>query len=170
MKKCYLKRRSFKTDIFFPEDLAAMSDSLNQDQRMMYQQLVSLNNLDVTLYWTRSQLFFFVHSAGISLTATLIENTHVRISVCCLGVIVAVLWWLVSAKVRQFMRFWHKKLAELESAKSLQKIQVFSDREFLQIRERGIPDVYYLMNWLIAIFICVWIGLAFLPSLTEVLP
>ena len=73
-------------------------DSLNQDQRMMYQQLVSLNNLDVTLYWTRNQLFFFIQSAGISLVATQIQNTAIRISSCLLGIFVAIIWWLVSSR------------------------------------------------------------------------
>ena len=66
-------------------------DSMNQDQRMMYKQLVSLNNLDVTLYWTRNQLFFFIHSAGISLTATQIQNTSLRVSICFLGIFVLVM-------------------------------------------------------------------------------
>lgn len=142
-------------------------DSLNQDQRMIYQQLVLLNNLDVTLYWTRNQLFFFIQSAGISIVATQIHNVSIRIPICILGIFIAGLWWLVSTKVRQFINLWHRKLARLERESPEQKIQVFNDLEFRYIKARGIPDVYYLMNFLIVAFIFIWIGLALVPFFME---
>lgn len=136
---------------------------MNDDQRMMYSQLISMNNLDVSLYWTRTQLFFAIQSAGIYFVHTQITSTEPRIVACVLGIYIAGVWWLVLSKVEQFIGYWQRKLAELEREASAQVIQIFNDEEFRETQRRGGPDVYYLIRWLIGIFMVIWLLLALPP-------
>jgi hypothetical protein len=109
---------------------------------------------EITLRWTRTQLFFLIHSALFSLVLTQFKlgSIHCTLS-CILGLWLAVLWFLLTRRSQYLVEHWNRVLASLEDFRQ-DPVRVFVNEErraFLP----GVP-VHTILMLLVGTFILVW--------------
>lgn len=127
-------------------------DKLNSDQRIMYSSLVSIRNNEVNLRWTRIQIFFIIHSAGLSLVVTqTVPGTYTHIFSCILGVFLGILWRLVVRRIGHWVNYWDERLSRFEKN---QPIKIFSGVGFVRA-SRGITTHAILFR-VVEVFIIIW--------------
>ena len=95
---------------------------MTDDQRAKYAALVAIRNTEATLWWTRSQLFIFMHSAGLTLAVTQRQLGPKFLLVAgAVGLLLMVYWLLATRRANQWLAFWHAQLsaAEIKQRSSL---------------------------------------------------
>lgn len=93
---------------------------MSADQREIYRGLVLLRNNEVMLRWTRTQLFFLIHSVGFSLVFAQTKSGEVsRVVACIFGVALGVLWILITRRIGHWVDYWDSHLEVLEYRKPL---------------------------------------------------
>jgi len=132
---------------------------MNDEQRAMYTAAISLRNTEVTLRWTRTQLFFLIHSAGLSFVVTQFkEGSAVRFGSCLLGLVLVYLWWRLTMRIQHWVIYWNSKLAALERLEPIQEIRIFGGREY--IHATGGIGTHDIILGLISVFLVAWLSLA----------
>ena len=129
---------------------------MNDIQKMMYQSLVSIRNNEVNLRWTRSQLFFVINSAALSLVTTQMKVTEFIYLFACLGGLALSLLWLgLTLLIRRTTDYWDSMLRALESLDG-QPITIFSGTAWQGYRYKRL-DANQILIILTAIFITTWL-------------
>ena len=130
---------------------------MTDDQRAMYSGLIALRNTEVTLRWTRTQLFFLIHSAGLSFAITYLKlGSRAQIVACGLGAYLAILWVLTTRRSVHWLDFWDFRLRALEEA-SVQPVTIFGGREYFEAR-RG-TTTHEIIRQLGYVFFVIWIAM-----------
>jgi len=84
----------------------------------MYSAVVSVCNNEITLRWTRTQLFFIIYSAGLSLVVTQFEEgSAIYLSACVVGVFLGILWLLTTKRIGHWVAYWDLRLSAAEEKK-----------------------------------------------------
>lgn len=139
---------------------------MTDDQRAMYKAIVSVRNNEITLRWTRTQLFFLIHSAGLSLVVTQLEaGTATYLWACGIGMFLGVLWFLTTRRIGHWVVYWDLRLSALENYPP-QPIRVFSGREYVRA-QRGITT-HHILLLLSLLFVAIWLmlfGTVLVPTL-----
>ena len=78
---------------------------MNDIQKMMYDKLVTMLNNDVTLYWTRTQIFIFIEAIALPFVATQIKEKLSAVIGCVIGIAVALLWLFVLLRINKWLRY-----------------------------------------------------------------
>ena len=108
---------------------------MTDDERAMYSATVALRNNEVTLRWTRTQVFFLIHSAALSFVVSQLKRGELsHIGACVTGIFLAVLWFMLTKRVRHWIDYWDDRLNKLESKTSPpQKIRIFGGRSHTKV-------------------------------------
>lgn len=69
---------------------------MTEDERTKYAALIALRNTEATLRWTRSQLFIFINSAGLTLVVTQRHLGPLFLLVASLFGLVLMMCWMVA--------------------------------------------------------------------------
>src|SRR3989344_802987 len=129
---------------------------MNETQRMMYQSLVSIRNNEVSLRWTRNQLFFLMNSAAVGLVFPQLKpDTYFYGGVCAVGVIVSILWLRMIYIIRMYMEYWDDMLGALEELNG-NPVQIFKG-EIWRSKETTRFQTSTILFTLGAIFLTVWV-------------
>ena len=127
---------------------------MTDDQRAMYKAVVSVRNNEITLRWTRTQLFFLIHSAGLSLVVTQLKaESATYISACAVGVFLGLLWLLTTHRIGHWVMYWDLRLSALENYPP-QPVRVFSGREYAAA-QRGFTT-HHVLLLLSGLFSAIW--------------
>jgi len=127
---------------------------MTDDQRAMYAAVTTIRNNEVTLRWTRTQLFFLIHSASLSFAGTqLILGTRLFTAVCVVGFILSILWLLATKRIGHWVNYWNSRLVALENVDS-QPVRIFGGREY----ERAVRGftVHWVLLALVVLFMAIW--------------
>ena len=132
---------------------------MNEEQRMLYSSLVSIRNIDLTIRWSVNQLFFLIHSAGLSLAVTQLKSPSLLyFLVCPIGILASILWFVITLRMRKWLKYWNSKLAELEETDT-QMVRIFGP-ELTEI-QKGVTISHALLVFiaLLTIVWCIlWVG------------
>ena len=132
---------------------------MTEAQRTMYSAVATVRNVDVNLRWSISQLFFFIHSAGLSLVVTRLAPASLYYSLACAaGFGLGVVWFIGALRMQVLINYWNAKLGALEELDT-QPILVFAD-DFVRVRPRltthrillGLIG-FFSLGWLIVLLI-----------------
>ena len=129
---------------------------MTEDQRVMYASIVKLRNNEVTLRWTRNQIFFFVNIGAVSLVAVQLNiDTALYGLVCGGGLVLSILWLCLVFVIRRWVNFWDNRLAAFESV-DIQQVSVFRGEEWQKTKYSMITANVILIA-LSGAFILVWL-------------
>jgi hypothetical protein len=102
---------------------------MNDDQRIMYAQLVFIRNTDINLRWRITQLFLIFNAVALPLVLIQLQDTPLFYFLAsAAGFLFGVPWLLIVDRVSGWVDYWNSRLESLESTSS-QKVRVFS-RDF----------------------------------------
>lgn len=136
------------------------------DQRAIYTALVSTRNNEVTLRWTRTQLFFLIHSAALSLVNTSAQfkiGTPLHIFACAVGITLGLVWYFTTIRAREWLDYWDTRLAALERAQP-QSVMVFGGPEYAEVYSGF--RIHHILLTLVGIFVIIWVVLGSISALT----
>lgn len=138
---------------------------MTPEQLAKFAALITLRNTEATLRWTRSQLFIFIHSAGLTLAVTQRQLGPVFLFLAGgVGIALMVLWILITVRANQWLTFWHAQLSAAESAPPEQEIIIFGSDAYTRVA-RSHLTINRILVGLMIIFVLFWavvILLAFL--------
>ncbi|RJQ36343.1 hypothetical protein C4552_03590 [Candidatus Parcubacteria bacterium] len=128
---------------------------MTDDQRTMYAGLIALRTNETTLRWTRTQLFFLIHSAGLSFVVTYLKfGSGAQAIACALGAYFAVLWVLTNRRSIHWLDYWDFRLVALEQASS-QSVFIFGGREYINARQG--TTTHQIIKYLGYVFFAIWV-------------
>jgi len=130
----------------------------------MYTGMAMSRNTEVTLRWSRSQMFMIINSAMLSVLFTRDAGFGLFFSIGLFGMIIGVIWFLINMKSQQWVEYWQTRLAQMKHAEEPDTVNVFIGPEWDRIN-RG-PTFHRLLSFLPAGFILVWI-VVFCVSFTK---
>jgi len=128
---------------------------MNETQRLMYSSLISLRNTEVSLRWTRNQIFFLINSAAIFLVATQMGTQNEFYGLACFaGIVLSIMWLTIIFIIRTWVDYWDSILGALESLDG-QPIQLFKGPVWNMVRQRPVTAHRILVS-LAILFLSVW--------------
>lgn len=133
---------------------------MNEVQKTMYTGIISVRNNETNLRWTRSQLFFLINAAVISLMASAkleVENILFGL-ICLIGLWLSVLWlWIIIAS-HSWVSYWDGVLAKLEALDG-QPVTVFRGEEWEGKITQMKNNFVLILIVLTSTFVIVWAGM-----------
>lgn len=124
----------------------------------MYTAAVALHKNEVMLRWTRTQIFFLIHSASLSFVTTQLKQGEVvHMGACVIGIALAVLWLRLTVVIRKWITYWDSQLSALEGKiEGRRAIRIFKNRRFKKaMKERF--GAHRILLGLGLIFLLVWL-------------
>lgn len=97
---------------------------MTDNERAMYTGIAMSRNTEVTLRWSRSQMFIILHSAAFSLVAARPLPSHFNFVMGGVGVAMAILWFVTIWRTDQWVDYWQSRLSALERSEH-QPIQIY---------------------------------------------
>lgn len=134
---------------------------MTSDEQVKYAALISLRNTEVTLRWTRTQLFLLINSAGLPIVITQ-QLQHepgpwFRIVAGMAGLVLTYLWHVTIQRASVWTKFWEAQLIFLEERPQDTEVRVFGSKEFVSVRW-GRPVMDQVLKGLIAVFVVLWLS------------
>lgn len=102
---------------------------MTDDERTKYAGLISLRNTEVTLRWTRTQIFLFINSIGVPLVVTQ-QLQHepglwFRIAAGVTGLALTYIWHVTIQRASRWTRLWDAQLIFLEERPQDTPVRIF---------------------------------------------
>ena len=131
---------------------------MTEDQRVMYDNVGEVRNADAAMRWSVAQVFLVIHSGLFTVFMTrLAEDTMVRIGMSFAGVILGLLWLLITNRTQELLTYWNGRLRVFEQSEQ-HAIYVFGGPEYRILQERRFTT-YNILSTLIAFITWGWLGL-----------
>lgn len=130
---------------------------MTDDQRAKYAALIALRNTEATLRWTRSQLFIFINSAGLTLVVTQRQLGFLFLFAAgAIGLLLMTGWILATRRANQYLAFWHAQLEAAENPPEEKEIVIFGSKAQKNIVQSRVTINRVLMALMI-VFVALWI-------------
>jgi len=138
---------------------------MTDDQKAMYTGICMSRNTEVTLRWSRSQMFIAINAVGFSFLATQIGKPGIQPYYLILGVAglsLGFFWLAINLKTQQWIDHWQSCLKTVEPPdKDLLVFRVFSGKSWESIN--SFPTFHLLLNVLPIAFTGLWIVTLSIP-------
>lgn len=134
------------------------------DEKAMYTGMAMCRNTEVTLRWSRSQMFMIINSAMLSLVFTQGAGFWLFFCLGLFGIGMAVVWILINRKSQQWVEYWQTRLAQIKHAEEPDTVNVFIGPEWDKINKG--PTFHRLLSILPFVFTLLWI-IVFVLSFTK---
>lgn len=133
---------------------------MTSDEQVKYNGLISLRNTELTLRWTRTQLFLFINSIGVPLVITQ-QLQHrpgpaFRIATGLIGLGLMYLWSIINHRSNRWNKFWEAQLIFLEELPQDTQFRVFGSKDFISVRWDH-PVMGKALRNLIRAFTILWV-------------
>lgn len=129
---------------------------MTDDQRAKYAALIALRNTEAALRWTRSQLFIFIQSAGLTLAVTQRQlGTVFLIGAGVFGFVLVAFWALMTQRANAWLDFWHTQLEAAENPPEKKEIIVFGSEGYVGMA-RAPVTIGRILIWLMIVFATLW--------------
>lgn len=131
---------------------------MTEDQRVMYDNVGEVRNADAAMRWSVAQVFLVLHSGLFTVFMTrLAEDITVRIGMSFAGVVLGLLWLLITERTQELLTYWNGRLRAFEQAEQ-HIIYVFGGSEYRMLQERRFTT-YNILSTLIGLIAWVWLFL-----------
>ncbi len=87
---------------------------MTNDEKAMYTGMAMSRNTEVTLRWSRSQMFMIINSAMASLALSKDATFIMTLFLSFLGAGMVVVWFLINQKSQQWVEYWQTRLAQIK--------------------------------------------------------
>lgn len=128
---------------------------MTNDERAMYTGMAMSRNTEVTLRWSRSQMFMIINSAMLSLVFTRDMSFLPFLLLGLLGMLIAIVWLIINEKSQQWVEYWQARLAQIKHTEDPDTVNVFIGPEWDAIN-KGFT-FHALLRILPGAFMGVWI-------------
>ncbi len=130
----------------------------------MYTGMAMSRNTEVTLRWSRSQMFMIINSAMLSVVFTRDASFLLLLFLGLFGIGIALVWLMINEKSQQWVEYWQTRLAQIKHEEEPATVNVFIGPEWDTINKGW--TFHRLLTILPRGFAIVWIGV-FLFSFTR---
>ncbi len=132
----------------------------------MYTGMAISRNTEVTLRWSRTQMFMLINSALFTLLFTKDAGLWLFAGLGFFGVIIGVIWFLINRKTQQWVDYWQTRLAQITHTDepNMGTVNVFVGAEWDKINKGA--TFYKLLYILPILFGALWISI-FVFSFTK---
>lgn len=137
---------------------------MTNDERAMYTGMAILRNTEVTLRWSRSQMFMIINSALLSLVFSKDASFTLFLLLSLFGIVMAVVWFLINEKSQQWVEYWQARLAQIRHEEEPTTVNVFIGPEWDAINKGW--TFHRLLKILPKAFAVVW-TIVFCLSFTK---
>mgnify|MGYP001593690326 CR=1 FL=1 len=137
---------------------------MTNDEKAMYTGMAMSRNTEVTLRWSRSQMFMIINSAMLSVMFTRDAGFWLLFLVSIFGMIMAAAWLMINEKSQQWVEYWQTRLAQIKHEEEPATVNVFIGPEWDTINKGW--TFHRLLTILPCMFTMVWIGV-FVFSFTR---
>ena len=133
------------------------------DEPNMYGAIATIRNGEATLRWTRMQVFLFFNSFAIPILSRQELDIGTKFSISAVGFAMTLIWFLVTVRAQQLMKFWDNSLRRLElidfnqtdPQKSQPRLLIFSSRQY-QILSNEWVSFHFVLQGIPAVATLVW--------------
>ncbi len=129
---------------------------MTSDEKAMYTGMAISRNTEVTLRWSRSQMFMIINSAMLSIVFTRDASFWLLLFLGIFGMIMAAVWLMINEKSQQWVEYWQTRLAQIKHMEEPDTVNVFIGPEWETIN-KGLT-FHKLLKILPSVFVAVWIG------------
>lgn len=137
---------------------------MTNDEKAMYTGMAMSRNTEVTLRWSRSQMFMIINSAMLSIVFTRDAGFGLLLLLGIFGLGMAMVWFMINEKSQQWVDYWQTRLAQIRHEEEPNTVNVFIGPEWDTINKGW--TFHRLLAILPKAFAVVWIGV-FLFSFTR---
>ena len=131
---------------------------MTEDQRVLYDNVGEVRNADAAMRWSVAQVFLVIHSGLFTVFMTrLAEEILTKIILSFVGVLLGLLWMLITDRTQELLMYWNNRLRLLEQFGE-QVVYVFGGPEYRALQER-IFITYTILLILIYVISVVWLGI-----------
>lgn len=108
---------------------------MTDNQRAMYTGICICRNTEVAQRWTRTTLFFLIHSAALSFVVSRPQLTpRLFFWMSIVGLVLTGIWFLANWRTDQWIVYWQPRLAALEQTEAREgETGVFAGPDWEQI-------------------------------------
>lgn len=129
---------------------------MTEDLKIKFPALIALRNTEATLRWTRSQLFIFINSGGLTLVVTQRQLGTLFLYIAGMfGLVLMICWMLATRRANQWLTFWHSQLAAAEDVIP-PEITIFSGEAY-KAMTRSPMTINRMLTVLMGMFTLLWI-------------
>ncbi len=137
---------------------------MTNDEKAMYTGMAMCRNTEVTLRWSRSQMFMIINSAMLSAVFARNPDFWLFFLLGLFGMIMAVIWFIINEKSQQWVDYWQTRLAQITHEEEPTTVNVFIGPEWDTINKGW--TFHRLLKILPGGFALVWI-IVFCLSFTQ---
>ena len=130
----------------------------------MYTGMAMSRNTEVTLRWSRSQMFMIINSAMLSLVFSRDAGFWLFLLLGLFGLIMAGVWFFINEKSQQWVEYWQTRLAKIKHEDEPTTVNVFIGSEWDTIN-KGVT-FHKLLTFLPGVFAVAWV-IVFCFSFTK---
>lgn len=137
---------------------------MTNDEKAMYTGMAMSRNTEVTLRWSRSQMFMIINSAVLSLAFSKDAGFWLLFFLGFFGMGMASVWFIINEKSQQWIEYWQARLAQIKHEDEPDTVNVFVGPEW-DIINKGwtFPNLLRILS---LGFGLLWIGV-FIFSFTR---
>ncbi len=103
---------------------------MTNDEKAMYTGMAMSRNTEVTLRWSRSQMFMIINSAMLSIVFTRDAGFWLLFFLGLFGMGMAVVWLMINEKSQQWVDYWQTRLAQIRHEEEPATVNVFVGSEW----------------------------------------
>ena|SRR3989344_714184 len=131
---------------------------MTENEQAMYTGMAISRNTEVTLRWSRSQMFILLHSAALTFFASRpLSRLHLLLAFG--GFLMAVLWWFTIWRTEHWVEYWQSRLRAVEkSQESPVQTYVYEGPEFQSVSSR-LPSFHQILLSLPVLAGMIWFTL-----------
>jgi len=133
---------------------------MTDEQKVMYTGICMCRNTEVTLFWSRHQVFVLINLAALPLLLT--EHTLIFYQlVAGMGFLLCTYWSIINCETEEIIDYWESRLASIEPSEESNLIAfcVFTGRDWKEANE----FLKFLSKYRIALFpgffTYIWLGI-----------
>ncbi len=125
----------------------------------MYTAMAMSRNTEVTLRWSRSQMFMVINSAMFTLLFARDPSFWLFLGLGIFGMVIGLVWILINRKTQQWVDYWQERLGEIKHEEEPTTVNVFVGPKWNEIN-KGFT-FHKLLSVLPYLFMSLWIGIFF---------
>ena len=137
---------------------------MTSDEKAMYTGMAMSRNTEVTLRWSRSQMFMIINSAMLSVVFARDVGFWSLFFLSIFGLMMVAVWFLINEKSQQWVEYWQARLAQIRHEEEPTTVNVFIGPEWDAINKGW--TFHRLLTFLPGAFTVVWIAV-FLSSFNK---
>ena len=146
-----------------------MAEPMTEEQKIffMYTGICISRNTEVTLRWSRSQMFVAINAVGFSFLGMQIGKPNIQVYYLILalaGLLLGLFWLAINRKTQQWIDHWQVCLEMIDPPKrdlELGVFRVFSGKSWDSVNK--FPTFHFLLNVLPIAFMVLWFSVGCLP-------